>query len=241
MPAGNVRCRHRSPGGTAPSTDLRPVEPPLAGHPWPTGLLTTTQEMDGEGRKVKHRRRQRPRRTCDATRAGWCSWPPTPRTRRPATSTISTATSRRSTMPAVISPAPPRMPRTASCSPPRRRDSPEERVTGVVEYDKVGNPLQVRDGNGNIRITTYNGLNLPWQQYDPAPFDGQLRRDQLRQKRQADRGEKPQRQRHHHRITTCWAGSHQRHRPGALQRPDRRHQLRRGRQRQDRPRQARHP
>ncbi len=50
----------------------------------------------------------------------------------------------------------------------------EQRITGVVEYDKVGNPLQVRDGNGNIFVTTYNGLNLPWKQYDPAPFNANL-------------------------------------------------------------------
>ncbi len=47
----------------------------------------------------------------------------------------------------------------------------EERTSGVVLYDKVGNSLQVRDGNGNIFVTEYNDLNLPWQQYDPAPFD----------------------------------------------------------------------
>lgn len=51
---------------------------------------------------------------------------------------------------------------------------PEERTTGVILYDKVGNPLQVRDGNGNIRKTEYNILNLPWLAYDPAPFDGQF-------------------------------------------------------------------
>jgi RHS repeat-associated protein len=49
----------------------------------------------------------------------------------------------------------------------------EERISGVlpdVGYDPVGNPVQVRDGNGNVRITEYNALNLPWKQYDPAPF-----------------------------------------------------------------------
>jgi RHS repeat-associated protein len=51
--------------------------------------------------------------------------------------------------------------------------TPEERVTGVVEYDPVGNPVQVRDGNGNLHKTDFNGLNLPWKQYDPKPFDDQ--------------------------------------------------------------------
>jgi RHS repeat-associated protein len=48
---------------------------------------------------------------------------------------------------------------------------PEQRTTGVVLYDKVGNPKEVRDGNGNIRKTDYNALNLPWRVYDPAPFN----------------------------------------------------------------------
>jgi len=41
------------------------------------------------------------------------------------------------------------------------KGSPEERTSGVVQYDKVGNPLQVRDGNNNLTTTTYNNLNLP--------------------------------------------------------------------------------
>jgi len=41
------------------------------------------------------------------------------------------------------------------------KSQPEERTTGVVLYDKVGNPLQTRDGNGNITATDYNALNLP--------------------------------------------------------------------------------
>ncbi len=49
--------------------------------------------------------------------------------------------------------------------------APEERTSGVVLYDKMGNVLQVRDSNGNIHRTVYNALNLPWQAYDPAPFD----------------------------------------------------------------------
>jgi len=51
---------------------------------------------------------------------------------------------------------------------------PEERSSGVVLYDKVGNPLQVKDGNGRIHATVYNALNLPWKAYDPAPFDAQF-------------------------------------------------------------------
>ena len=54
------------------------------------------------------------------------------------------------------------------------KGSVDERITGVVLYDKVGNPLQVRDGNGNIIVTEYNDLNLPWKQYDPAPFNAQF-------------------------------------------------------------------
>lgn len=38
---------------------------------------------------------------------------------------------------------------------------PEERTSGVVLYDKVGNPLQTKDGNGNVTISEYNALNLP--------------------------------------------------------------------------------
>jgi len=38
---------------------------------------------------------------------------------------------------------------------------PEERISGVILYDKVGNPLQVKDGNGNVTTTDYNALNLP--------------------------------------------------------------------------------
>jgi RHS repeat-associated protein len=47
----------------------------------------------------------------------------------------------------------------------------DERISGVLLYDKAGNPLQVRDGNGNIFAAEYNALNLPWKQYDPAPFN----------------------------------------------------------------------
>jgi RHS repeat-associated protein len=47
---------------------------------------------------------------------------------------------------------------------------PEQRITGVVLYDKVGNPKEVRDGNGNIHRTDYNVLNLPAKACDPAPF-----------------------------------------------------------------------
>jgi YD repeat-containing protein len=49
--------------------------------------------------------------------------------------------------------------------------SAEERTNGVVLYDAAGNPLQVRDGNGNVIVTDFNALNLPWKQYDPAPFN----------------------------------------------------------------------
>ena len=38
---------------------------------------------------------------------------------------------------------------------------PEERTSGVLQYDKVNNPLQLKDGNGNVTITDYNALNLP--------------------------------------------------------------------------------
>jgi len=48
---------------------------------------------------------------------------------------------------------------------------PEERVSGVLLYDKVGNPLQVRDGKGNVTVSEYNVLNLPEKIYDPAPFN----------------------------------------------------------------------
>ena len=50
-------------------------------------------------------------------------------------------------------------------------DTPEARTTGVVLYDKVGNPTQVRDGNGSIFVTEYNALNLPEKQFDAAPFN----------------------------------------------------------------------
>ncbi|MEA5113116.1 MAG: hypothetical protein VB050_03740, partial [Geobacteraceae bacterium] len=33
---------------------------------------------------------------------------------------------------------------------------PEERTSGVILYDKVGNPLESRDGNNNIHKTYYN-------------------------------------------------------------------------------------
>jgi RHS repeat-associated protein len=48
---------------------------------------------------------------------------------------------------------------------------PEERTSGVVLYDKVGNARQVRDWNGNVTVTDYNVLNLPEKVYDPAPFN----------------------------------------------------------------------
>jgi RHS repeat-associated protein len=38
----------------------------------------------------------------------------------------------------------------------------------------MGNPLRVKDFNGNIIRTEYNGLNLPEKVYDPAPFDSQF-------------------------------------------------------------------
>ena len=50
----------------------------------------------------------------------------------------------------------------------------EERKSGVLLYDKVGNPLQVRNYNGNVRTTEYNPLNLPAKVYDPAPFDNRF-------------------------------------------------------------------
>ncbi|OGU23908.1 MAG: hypothetical protein A2X85_12295 [Geobacteraceae bacterium GWF2_54_21] len=37
----------------------------------------------------------------------------------------------------------------------------EERSNGVILYDKVGNPLKVKDGNGNITTSEFNALNLP--------------------------------------------------------------------------------
>ena len=52
--------------------------------------------------------------------------------------------------------------------------TPEERTSGVIEYDRLGNALQVRDGNGNISITEFNALNLPNKQFNPAPFNGQF-------------------------------------------------------------------
>ncbi len=43
----------------------------------------------------------------------------------------------------------------------------EERSVEILEYDKVGNPLRVRDYNGNVVETVYNSLNLPWKVIDP--------------------------------------------------------------------------
>lgn len=37
----------------------------------------------------------------------------------------------------------------------------EERSNGVILYDKAGNPLKVKDGNGNITTSEFNALNLP--------------------------------------------------------------------------------
>ena len=52
--------------------------------------------------------------------------------------------------------------------------APEEHTSGVILYDKVGNPLQVRDGNNRVHTTEYNALNRPWKSYDPAPFNSQF-------------------------------------------------------------------
>ena len=41
------------------------------------------------------------------------------------------------------------------------------RTKSILSRDKVGNPLQANDYNGNVTTTTYNGLNLPQSVCDP--------------------------------------------------------------------------
>ncbi len=48
------------------------------------------------------------------------------------------------------------------------------RRSEILSYDRVGNPLEVKDFNSNIRRTEYNVLNLVSKVYDPAPFDTQF-------------------------------------------------------------------
>jgi RHS repeat-associated protein len=48
---------------------------------------------------------------------------------------------------------------------------PATRTREIPLRDKVGNPLQVKDFNGNITTTVYNALHLPERVCDPAPFD----------------------------------------------------------------------
>ncbi|MGO8989042.1 MAG: RHS repeat-associated core domain-containing protein [bacterium] len=50
----------------------------------------------------------------------------------------------------------------------------DERTKAVPSRDKMGNPLQLKDFNGNITTTEYNALYLPSRVFDPAPFDSQF-------------------------------------------------------------------
>jgi RHS repeat-associated protein len=47
------------------------------------------------------------------------------------------------------------------------------RIKEVLERDGMGNPLRVKDYNGNIISAEYNAANLIDRMYDPAPFDNQ--------------------------------------------------------------------
>jgi YD repeat-containing protein len=46
----------------------------------------------------------------------------------------------------------------------------EERTKAILNRDKMGNPLQIQDYNGNVSTTEYNALYLPAKVFDPSPF-----------------------------------------------------------------------